>query len=214
MKRLNFEVNLKYFPRVLIAGALLSLAFLSPGPASAQTNSPASSNLLSLITRPLSLVDALNIALQQNATNINARHDVEASHGIVIQTRAIVLPSLQASGTVQRQDQGLAGTFGNNTALPRDSWNTGIQIVQSMYEGGRMSSSVRTARLTKEQALLDYQTSVEDTLLATRVAYYDVLVATQQIVVNEASVNLLTRELEDQKRRYDAGTVPRFNVLR
>jgi outer membrane protein TolC len=41
-----------------------------------------------------------------------------------------------------------------------------------------------------------------------------VLVAAQQIVVNEASVNLLSKELEDQQRRYDAGTVPRFNVLR
>jgi outer membrane protein len=55
---------------------------------------------------------------------------------------------------------------------------------------------------------------VEDTLLATRVAYYDVLVAEQQITVNEASVNLLTREQEDQQRRFDAGTVPKFNVLR
>ena len=34
------------------------------------------------------------------------------------------------------------------------------------------------------------------------------------LTVNEASVNLLGKELEDQQRRYDAGTVPRFNVLR
>ena len=38
--------------------------------------------------------------------------------------------------------------------------------------------------------------------------------AEQQIVVNEASVNLLTREFEDQQHRFEAGTVPRFNVLR
>ena len=47
-----------------------------------------------------------------------------------------------------------------------------------------------------------------------RLAYYDVLLAAQQITVNEASVNLLQKELEDQQRRYDAGTVPHFNVLR
>jgi outer membrane protein TolC len=40
------------------------------------------------------------------------------------------------------------------------------------------------------------------------------LLAEQQIVVQEASVNLLTKELEDQNRRFTAGTVPRFNVLR
>jgi outer membrane protein TolC len=55
---------------------------------------------------------------------------------------------------------------------------------------------------------------VADTLLAVRVAYYDVLLAAQQITVHEASVNLLQHELEDQQRRYNAGTVPHFNVLR
>ena len=77
-----------------------------------------------------------------------------------------------------------------------------------------MLSAFRTARLTKEQAMLQYQTVLADTLLLTRVSYYDVLLAAQQITVNEASVALLTAELQDQQRRFDAGTVPRFNVLR
>jgi len=55
---------------------------------------------------------------------------------------------------------------------------------------------------------------VADTLLAVRLAYYDVLLAAQQITVNEASVKLLQKELDDQQRRFDAGTVPHFNVLR
>jgi outer membrane protein TolC len=45
-------------------------------------------------------------------------------------------------------------------------------------------------------------------------AYYDVLLAAQQITVHEASVNLLQKELDDQQHRLNAGTVPRFNVLR
>ena len=73
---------------------------------------------------------------------------------------------------------------------------------------------MRAARLTKEQALAQYQTVIADALLATRVAYYDVLLAAQQITVHEASVNLLQKEQEDQQRRFDAGTVPHFNVLR
>ena len=47
-----------------------------------------------------------------------------------------------------------------------------------------------------------------------RIAYYDILLAAEQIKVHEASVNLLTNELADTTRRYNAGTVPRFNVLR
>src|SRR4029077_3380104 len=63
-------------------------------------------------------------------------------------------------------------------------------------------------------ALLNYQTVLADTLLAVRIAYDDVLVAAQQISVHEASVQLLTHELDDVRRRFDAGTVPQFDVLR
>jgi outer membrane protein TolC len=77
-----------------------------------------------------------------------------------------------------------------------------------------MVAALRAASVTKQQALAQYQTVIADTLLGARVAYYDVLLAAQQITVHEASVNLLQKELEDQQRRYDAGTVPHFNVLR
>ena len=86
--------------------------------------------------------------------------------------------------------------------------------MQSIYDGGKLTAAVRAARLTKEQALAQYQTVIADALLATRVAYYDVLLAAQQITVHEASVKLLQKELEDQQHRLDAGTVPKFNVLR
>ena len=194
--------------------ALLAAAASVP----AQTNAAGTvaTNLPAWITRPLSLVDALNTAAQQNGTILKARNDLEASQGIVVQTRAIVVPKLRATGQFEEIDhnsidtpQGSTFQFGTDK-----SWTTEIRLVQSVYEGGRMLSALRTARLTKEQALLQYRTVVADTLLAARVAYYDVLVALQQIVVNEASVELLRKELEDQQRRYDAGTVPRFNVLR
>jgi outer membrane protein TolC len=194
-------------------------------PVFAQTNSTgiSSNGAPSWITRPLSLADALNLTLQQNSGLQKARADLEASRGLVIQTRAVALPNVTANGTFTRNDQGLIQQFPitNNVGggapsfvVPRDSWNTGVRITQNIYQGGRTISAFRAARLEKEQAFFQYQTAVADTLLSTRVAYYDVLVAEQQIIVNEASVNLLNRELEDQQRRYDAGTVPKFNVLR
>jgi outer membrane protein TolC len=103
--------------------------------------------------------------------------------------------------------------FTNAFAIPRDTWSTAITLTQTLYQGGRTLSALRAAQLTKDQAILNYQSTVADTLLAVRIAYYDVLVAEQQIVVNVASTNLLYKEFEDQQRRYDAGTVPRFNVL-
>ena len=75
-------------------------------------------------------------------------------------------------------------------------------------------AAIRAARVTKDQALAQYQSTLADTLLSVRLAYYDILLAAEQITVNQASVNLLQKELDDQQHRYDAGTVPHFNVLR
>jgi outer membrane protein TolC len=75
-------------------------------------------------------------------------------------------------------------------------------------------AAIKAARLTREQALAQYQTTIQDTLLAVRTAYYDALLAQEEITVHEASVKLLQNEVDDQQRRYKAGTVPKFNVLR
>ena len=169
------------------------------------------------ITRPLSLADCLNIALSQNATILKAGNDLEASQGVVVQTRAVALPRVQATGQYKDTDPHAIETIsgpGFSLTQPHQNWNSGVQIVQSIYEGGKMVAALKAATATKRQAVAQFQTVRDDTLLVVRLAYYDVLLAAQQITVHEASVNLLQKELEDQQRRYNAGTVPHFNVLR
>lgn len=165
---------------------------------------------------PLALADAINLALHQSPSILRAEKDLEASQGIVIQTRAIALPGVALNGSygsVQRTDVDVIEAPGFTFGTPQN-WSSQVRIVQSLYQGGRMLSALRAARLTKQQAVLTYQTAVADTVLAVQLAYYDVLLAAQQIIVQEASVGLLTNELADTTRRFDAGTVPRFNVLR
>src|SRR5262249_46729433 len=61
-------------------------------PAAVQTNAPvALTNLPPWLTHPLSLADALNVALEQNGVILKAKNDLEASYGVVVQTRAITL---------------------------------------------------------------------------------------------------------------------------
>ncbi|HEY4416879.1 MAG TPA: TolC family protein [Verrucomicrobiae bacterium] len=184
------------------------------------THSPAqgrATNAPAWLTRPLSLPDALNTALLQNATILEAKNDLESSHGLVVQTRAIALPQLIANGQYKYTDPSAIEAFptpAGPIATPDQNWNAGIQLVQSIYSGGRLIAAFKAADATQKQALANYQTSVADTLLSVRLAYYDVLLAAQEITVHEASVKLLEKELDDQKHRLSAGTVPKFNVLR
>jgi outer membrane protein len=231
----RFRRTFALFAALVFGGAAPVFAQTNYAPLPVSTNSVNSTNVPGWITQPLSMVDALNLTLKQSSTLQKARADLETSRGLVIETRAVALPTVSASGryaytdpsatqpfpsgtnspTVVTDTNGVTTTnvFKNNFKVSNQSWNTGIQIVQNIYTGGRLMSAIRAARLEKEQAVFQYKTAVADALLATRVAYYDVLVAEQQITVNEASVKLLNEELQDQQRRYDAGTVPRFNVL-
>jgi outer membrane protein len=175
----------------------------------------AENNSVDWLTRPLSLTDALNVALVQNAAILKAKNDLEAAHGLVVQTRAVALPQVTAGGKyTDEQITLLQSPPGFHYPTPHQSWNAGIQISQAIYEGGKLVAAIRAADATKQQAVAIYRTAVADALLNVRLAYYDVLLAAQQITVREASVKLLQKELEDQQNRYDAGTVPHFNVLR
>lgn len=171
-------------------------------------------NSIAEITKPLSLVDCLNIALQQNAAISRAHSDLRASQGIVIQTRAVALPQLTAKGQYAEVEKKFQENFPSAPPAPNKNWDGNIQITQTIYDGGKMIAALRAAGATKRQAIAQYNTAVADALLAVRTAYYDVLLANQQVTVHEASVNLLQKELEDQQNRYNAGTVPKFNVLR
>ncbi len=194
----------------MITRTLLGWALASALAAHAATNAPG------WPSQPLSLGDALNIALQQNGDIQKAQRDLEVSAGIAIQTRAIVQPKLRAtSAYTAREQQGVEQfPLPVPISIPNENWSAGVRLVQSIYEGGRMSSAVRTARLTRQQAQARYDTVVADTIATVRVAYADVLLAAQLIEVQQASVKLLENELRDTQQRFEAGTVPRFNVLR
>jgi outer membrane protein TolC len=173
-----------------------------------------------LFPHPVSRAEAVDIALRQNSAILKGKADLEAAHGVVVQLRSIAFPTLSARGAYNAEQSSLVESFplpapfNNMVQFPNQNWNSDIRVQQSIYEGGRMTSAFRSAKLTRQQALLNYQTLLADTLLSVRVAYDDVLVAQQQIAVNEASVKLLTHELEDVRRRFQAGTVPQFDVLR
>lgn len=188
-----------------------------------------------VLRRPVSKVEALNIAIARNGTILQAKKDVEAATGIAIQTKAIVYPHVgEQAQYVARNDSlieqnenrrvGITfdlpqpiGPFTETLTLPKvnnQSWSSDIVVTQSIYEGGRILSAVRSARLINEQALLSYRSTVADTLLSVATAYDNVLGAAMQINVRSDAVTFLSGYLHDTTAKFKAGMVPEFDVLR
>ncbi len=194
-----------------ILALVVVLAYNRMAPA-ADTNNVDTNGLPAWLTRPLSLADALDTALQSNANILEAQKDLTSTQGLVIQTRAVALPHLASASQYQYTQPDAIENFPTFQQANRN-WNADVQLVQNVYMGGQLIAAIKAAEVIKRQSLADYRTALGDALLTVRVAYYDVLLAEQQIIVREASVNLLQKEVEDQQHRLDAGTVPKFNVL-
>jgi outer membrane protein TolC len=219
----------------LFAAAALALTLLSATSPAAETNAPPATgptNAQSRLLRPLALAEALDIALQQNSAIRKSAADLEATYGLAVQTRAIALPRLGVNSSYSANEDSATDRFpttvpistpgggtanfnlGNVVDFADQRWAADIRVVQSIYEGGKINAALRTARLLRERALLNHQTIIADALLAVRVGYYNVLAAQQEITVQEAALKLAQQELDEMQRRFNAGTVPRFNVLR
>lgn len=198
----------------LLLGLLVGLGLRIAAAAAAAPTSPADS----WPTNALSLNDALEVALRQSPTILKGRQDIQESYGVSLQLRSAMLPRITGAASY------LAIGDGNIESVQTPSfgfrlrndqfWNANILVSQPIYAGGGIQSRVRSAGLTREAALAQFQATVADTLLSIKVAYDDVLLSMEQIQTQKASVALLGKELLDQKRRFDAGTAPRFNVLR
>ncbi len=191
--------------------------FLHPAPAfAAQTNAAAAAPVW--LAQPMSLADAISMALLQNASIRKGQSDLEVSQGVVVQTRAIALPKVRGTSGYTHDEAVEKFPFPVKDLArvnpPKEQWNGELRIIQTIYEGGRIRSAWQIARLTRQQALYQYNAVVADALLQVRTAYFNVVQAEQHIVVQEASVALLTRSLKNSNDRFEAGTVPRFDVLR
>ncbi len=162
----------------------------------------------------LVLDEALRLALTQNPAILKAKKEIERRHGVTMETRALALPTVQINSDVTHTDAYLLKTIDPPLRPTQAQWEVSLQVQKTVFDAGAARSNIRAAKLSEEAALYDMQEAVLATLRQTRVAFYQVLLNRAMIRVQEESVRLLQEEWETQRDKFEAGTAPRFNVLR
>ena len=87
-------------------------------------------------------------------------------------------------------------------------------MVQPLFTAGEGVARWKQGRLVREAAEHALRGIVNEVLLEVRERFYDALLAKAQVEVRKQSVSLLEEELALERNRFEAGTVPEFNVLR
>lgn len=197
---------------------------------------------------PLTIVEAVELALRQSPTVLNQVQELKRNAGLVFSAQAALLPQLTGSGTYSQVEPTLAqssstgnlpfdllvlpqnqpfilhpnGTT-NVTGIPLNSlfssapvtntWNMKVQISQLLYDGGAAVANRRAARITEDAAYYTLRDTIDQLVQNVRTQFYQIILDRALVQVQEESVNLLRSQLDDQQSRFEAGTVPQFNVL-
>lgn len=197
-----------------------------PEPAVSQTNSPVTSIKLPPATsleltlapdaKTLKINDAVRTALTKNPEILTAIQQIRLTRGQVVQVRAALLPTLQAGSSYQWQDDNLANPgrpAGSLIQNQNSAWNVTLQVNQSIWSGWKNQADFSAARLANESAFYSLRQTIDQVVADTKVLFYQVIFNRALIRVREESVAVLQSQLQDQQSRFEAGTVPRFNVL-
>ena len=185
------------------SGRCLTLLLATLATAAASLAAPAVPDTLDLKT-------AIGFALENNFAIRQARERIRQQEGIVIEVSAREIPNVAATGAYQHNDTSI--TVQNP---PSDRyWAITLTATQVLFAGGGVRSAVKSADLTREAALLELQSVINDALLAVRTAYFDVLLNREKIKVQEQNVALLGQQLKNVTDRFEAGTVSSFEKLR
>ena len=159
--------------------------------------------------RTLSLQEATRLAIQQNPDVLRAIQDIETAYGVFIQVRAEALPLVNL-GTSYNQTQETIATGSRNDK----SWQVTLQVTQPLYTGGQVGASIRIARLTQSSSYYALEEVILSVVAEVRKEFALILLNRALIEVQKQTIELLNRQLQDTKNRFEAGTVPRFDVLR
>src|SRR5205807_9545751 len=78
---------------------------------------------------------------------------------------------------------------------------------------GTTFPEIRGTFFQRDSAYFAFRNVLDQLIATVKTQFYQIVVNRELVKVNEQSVHLLESQLKDQQNRFEAGTVPRFNVL-
>jgi outer membrane protein len=86
---------------------------------------------------------------------------------------------------------------------------TGTQLIFN----GTTFNQIRGTFFQRDSAYFAFRNVLDQLIAVVKTQFYQIIVNRELVNVNEENVRLLEAQLKDQQNRFEAGTVPRFNVL-
>ena len=199
-------MNPSIFSRFIRLVGFLSAAFIALSASAAPRSAGFASAAL---PNPLDLKSAVSYALDHSYSIRLARETIREQEGLIVEVKARILPQIAATASYTRKDDSLVqGPVGAD-----QNWMILLQARQSIYAGGGVRAAIAAQGLVRDASLQNLKSTINDALLDVRTKFFNILLARDQIKVQEENTALLTEQLRNVTNRYQAGTVSKFDVL-
>jgi outer membrane protein TolC len=99
-----------------------------------------------------------------------------------------------------------------NTQVTDVSYTISVLGSQLIFNGTSWPQ-IRGTFFQRDSAYFAFRNTLDQLIATVKTQFYQIVLDRELVTVNEQSVELLAAQLKDQQNRFEAGTVPRFNVL-
>lgn len=155
------------------------------------------------------LSDALAKAYTTNPTLLSARATLRATDEGMAQAKSGWRPSLSATGTAAANDFESTSAPKGYSYQPRTAT---LNINQSLYAGGTTQAAISSAENSVKGQRARLTASEQTVLLAAATAYMNVFRDQAVVELNIQNEQVLARQLEATRDRFDVGEITRTDV--
>ncbi len=161
----------------------------------------------------MKLEDAIKLALKKNPDILDGVQKLNLTSGQMISVRSKISPQISLTSDYGYTTRELNQIEVANADVNNQVWNINLEFNQLLYDGGATISRIRSAIASEHGSYFELRATIDQVISEVKINFSEIVLNRALIIANQQSVDLLTEQLKDQRNRYEAGTVPRFNVL-
>jgi HAE1 family hydrophobic/amphiphilic exporter-1 len=162
---------------------------------------------------PLTLEEALKLALEKNKDIQKAKEYRNLVEGKYVEERAAALPQLTGRAGLSRDRDESQAAYNRFFPVERETRGAGVGLNQVLYTFGQVESAIRAAKIGLKTADDQLKISRQAVIKDVSSAFYDVLLAKELHKVAQENLEQKRRNHEEAKKKSALGVGTEFDVL-
>ena len=165
--------------------------------------------------KTLSLADCIGVALEASPDTRSTWQAVRSAAAHVGEEKSAYLPSADFSATAARQKQVTSQSLqSGQPAETNDFFDAAFGLSYLLFDGGQRSARVSGSLADLQAVGFQHNAALQQVALRVEQSYYALLAARWSLQVAEETLHNAEYHVRLAKARFDAGLVPRSDVLK